>query len=117
MRAFTPNATVVNWTNSEVVNTARIEEYEGNLLRYVDEYLCEESILSQLGKTVSAIKLGVAQVTLIPRNQGRFPNSLQQQVFVWENTSTLSETPQLSWFSGTVYPYNPPDYGAGTLKL
>ena len=117
MKAFTPNATVVNWTNSEVVNTARIEEYEGNLLRYVDEYVCEESILSQLGRDVSAIKLGVAQVTLIPRNQGRFPNSQQQQVFVWENASTLSETPQLSWFSGTSYPYSPPDYGTGTLKL
>jgi hypothetical protein len=117
MKAFTPNATVTNWTNSEVVNTARIEEYEGNLLRYVDEYLCEESILSQLGRDISAIKLGAAQVTLIPRNQGRFPNSRQQQVFVWENTSTLTETPQLSWFSGTAYPYNPPNYGTGTLKL
>jgi hypothetical protein len=117
MRAFTPNATVVNWTNSAVVNTTRIEEYEGNLLRYVDEYLCEEPILSQLGRDISAIKLGITQVTLIPRNQGRFPNSRQQQVYVWENASTLSETPQLSWYSGTAYPYSPPDYGTGTLKL
>jgi hypothetical protein len=29
----------------------------------------------------------------------------------------LAETPQLSWFSGTTYPYNPPQYGAGTMKL
>jgi hypothetical protein len=73
--------------------------------------------LSQLGRDISAIKLGISQITLIPRNQGRFPNSRQQQVFVWENATTLSETPQLSWFSGTAYPYNPPDYGTGTLKL
>ena len=40
MRAFTPSATVVNWTNTTVANTARFEEYQGNLLRYVDQYIC-----------------------------------------------------------------------------
>lgn len=117
MLAFTPNATVVNWTNTTVTNTARIEEYEGNLLRYVDKYICEESILSQLGRDISAIKLGVAQITLIPKNKGRFTNSQDNIVYVWENTSTITETPQLSWYSGTSYTYNPPNYGEGTLKL
>ena len=117
MRAFTPNATVVNWTNTTVANTARIEEYEGNLLRYVDKYTCEESILSQLGRDISAIKLGNAQITLVPKNRGRFSNNQENLVYVWENTSTLSETPQLSWYSGTAYPYTPPSYGDGTLKL
>ena len=117
MRAFTPNATVVNWTNTTVVNTARIEEYEGNLLRYVDKYTCEESILSQLGRDISAIKLGNAQITLVPKNKGRFSNNQENLVYVWENTSTLAETPQLSWYAGTTYPYTPPSYGEGTLKL
>lgn len=117
MRAFTPDATVVNWTNTTVANTARIEEYEGNLLRYVDEYVCEEDILSQLGRDISAIKLGIAQITIIPKNSGRFSNSRQQAVYVWENTASITETPQLSWYSGTSYPYNPPQYGTGTMKL
>ncbi len=117
MKAFTPDATVINWTNTTVTNTARIEEYEGNLLRYVDQYICEEDILSQLGRDISAIKLGVAQITLIPKNSGRFSNSRQQAVYVWENTSSITETPQLSWYSGTPYSYNPPQYGEGTMKL
>jgi hypothetical protein len=117
MFAFTPPETVVNWTNTTVVNTARNEEYAGNLLRYVDQYVCEEAILSQLGRDISAIKLGIAQITVIPKNKGRFANSQEQALFVWENTATLTEVPQLSWSSGTTYPYSPPDYGTGTLKL
>ena len=117
MKAFSPNLTVTNWTNTTVTNTARIEEYEGNLLRYVDQYVCEENILSQLGRDISAIKLGIAQVTLIPNNKGRFSNSQENIVYVWENAATLAETPQLSWFSGTTYPYTPPDYKTGTMKL
>ncbi len=117
MLAFTPADTVVNWTNTTVVNTARNEEYAGNLLRYVDQYVCEENILSQLGRDISAIKLGIAQITVIPKNNGRFSNSRQQSIFVWENTSSLTEVPQLSWYSGTTYQYSPPQYGEGTMKL
>lgn len=117
MQAFTPSATVTNWTNTTVSNTARVQEYAGNLLRYVDQYVCEENILSQLGRDISAIKLGIAQITLIPKNKGRFTNSQEQVKFVWENTATLTEVPQLSWYSGTPYPYSPPNYGEGTLKL
>jgi hypothetical protein len=117
MRAFTPDFTVVNWTNTTVTNTARIEEYEGNLLRYVNAYTCEEDIKSQLGRDISAIKLGIAQITIIPKNNGRLSNARQNSVFVWENTATITETPQISWYSGTTYPYNPPNYGSGTMKL
>jgi hypothetical protein len=117
MRAFTPSDTLVNWTNTTVGNTARIQEYAGNLLRYVDRYLCEEDILSQLGRDISAIKLGIAQITVIPKNSGRFTNSRPKATFVWENTATLTEVPQLSWYSGTTYPYTPPVYGDGTLRL
>ena len=117
MKAFTPNATVTNWTNTTVVNTARIEEYEGNLLRYVRKYVCEQDVLSQLGRDISAIKLGVAQITLVPKDKGRFSNSFNRSVFVWENTSSIQTTPQLSWYSGTTYAYNPPVYNEGTLNL
>jgi hypothetical protein len=117
MRAFTPPATVINWTNTQVVNTARIEEYAGNLLRYVSFYTCEQEILPQLGTLISAMKLGIAQITLIPRNKGRFSDTNQESVFVWENTSSYTATPQLSWFTGTTYQYNPPNYRAGTLRL
>jgi len=117
MLAFTPEDTIVNWTNTTVVNTARIEEFEGNLLRYVDLYTCEEAILSQLGRDISAIKLGVAQITIIPKNKGRFTNSREKLVYVWENTATIGETPQLSWYSGTPYTEDPPDYSEGTMRL
>ena len=117
MRAFTPSLTDFNWTNTTVVNTARIEEYKGNLLRYVNFYECEQDIFSQLGRDVSAIKLGIAQVTLIPKNSKRFSNSLQEITYVWENTSTLAGVPELSWYTGTTYAYNPPNYSTGTLNL
>jgi hypothetical protein len=117
MKAFTPGSTVTNWTNTTVVNTARNEEYAGNLLRYVSKYNCEESILSQLGRDISAIKLGIAQITLIPKDKGRFTNSRGNSVFVWENTPSALVTPQLSWYNGTQYPYTPPTYGEGTLNL
>ena len=117
MLAFTPEETVVNWTNTTVVNTARIEEFEGNLLRYVNKYACEEAILSQLGRDISAIKLGVAQITIIPKNKGRFTNSREKLVYVWENAATIGDTPQLSWYSGTPYAETPPDYSEGTMRL
>lgn len=117
MRAFSPNLTVTNWTNTTVTNTARIEEYGGNLLRYVDLFVCEENILSQLGRDISAIKLGIAQITLIPKNKGRFSNSQEKVVYVWENADSFTEVPQLSWYTGTPYAYQPPDYGDGTMRL
>jgi len=86
-------------------------------LRYVEKYTCAENILSQLGRDISAIKLGVAEITLIPKDQGRFSNSYNQSTFVWENTDSAAITPQLSWFTGTTYPYSPPTYGEGTLNL
>lgn len=117
MKAFTPSTTVTNWTNTTVANTARIQEYAGNLLRYVDFYTCEQDIFSQLGKDVSATKLGITQVTLIPRDSGRFSNSFSRSVFVWEDTDSATEVSQLSYFTGTTYPYSPPDYKTGTFAL
>jgi len=117
MRAFTPPLTVVDWTATEVVDTARVQEYAGNLLRYVNFYTCEQDILSQLGRDVSAIKLGIAQITLIPKDSGRYNNSRPQTIYVWEDTKTLVEVPQLSYYSGTPYQFTPPNYKTGTLNL
>jgi len=117
MRAFTPSVTVTDWTNTTVSNTARIQEYAGNLLRYVDAYTCEQDIFSQLGKDISSIKLGIAQVTLVPRDSGRHSNSFSRSIFVWEPTSSATEVPQLSYFTGTTYIYKPPTYGTGTFAL
>jgi len=117
MRAFSPSPTLINWTQTTVADSARNQEYAGNLLRYVDDYTCEQPILSQLGLVTSAIKLGIAQITLIPKNKGRFTDDRENLVFVWENTATLSQTPQLSWYTGTNYALRPPVYGNGTLAL
>jgi hypothetical protein len=117
MRAFSPVPTVTDWTNTTVVNTTRIEEYEGNLLRYVNAYTCDEQIKSQFGRDISAIKLGIASITLIPKNGGRFSNASAPYLYVWENASTSTEVPQLSWLTGTTYPYSPPNYRNGTMGL
>jgi hypothetical protein len=59
----------------------------------------------------------VAQITIIPKNKGRFTNSREKLVYVWENTATIGETPQLCWYSGTPYAETPPDYSEGTMRL
>ena len=117
MRAFTPSLTVVDWTGTQVVNTSRIQEYAGNLLRYVREYTCDEDILPQLGRVTSATKLGVADITLITKSTGQLTNAFPRSKFVWENTTSFNEVPQLSWFTGTTYEYSPPNYDGGTLNL
>lgn len=117
VRAFSPSLTVTSWSGTTEENTARFEEYAGNLLRYVSEYVCEESVLPQFGDEVSAIKLGIAQITIIPRNTSRQAMSLPQLSFVWENTSSPAQIPQLSWYTSTTFQYSPPNYQGGTLAL
>lgn len=117
VRAFTPSPLTTDWSNTEVSNTARIQEYAGNLLRYVNAYTCDEKILSQFGRDTSAIKLGIAQITLVPKNRGRFSNALATYKYVWEDSSTSTETPQLSWYTGTTYGFTPPEYRNGTMGL
>lgn len=116
MTAFSPGLTVLDWTRVETENTVRHEEYSGNLLRYVALYSCEEPVLSQFDLKTSAFKLGVAQISLIPKGSGNTPNLNQKMTFVWENSS-LSDSAELSWYPGTSYPYSPPDYREGTLRL
>ena len=116
-RAFTPAPNVTNWTGTLGPNSTRYEEYAGNLLRYVTQYKCEEQVLSQSGRETSSIKLGVASITLRTRSSGRGANTAFQNTFVWENTATLSENPQLSWFTSSTFPFSPPSYREGTLAL
>ena len=117
MKSFTPPITVTNWTGMVANNTARYEEFAGNLLRFVVSYRCEEPVLSQYGLETSSIKLGSCQITIIPRNTGRNFSSSPNLVYVWENASTLNEVPDLSWYTGTTFEYRPPNYGEGTLAL
>lgn len=117
MRAFTPTTTVTSWTGLTENNTTRFEEYAGNLLRYVSSYSCEEPILPQSGKETSSIKLGIAQITIVPKSTNRSSSSSTNLTYVWENTATLGEDPQLSWYTSTTFPYSPPNYRSGTLAL
>jgi hypothetical protein len=116
-KAFTPPTTVMNWTGMTEANSTRYEEYAGNLLRYVSSYRCEEPILPQSGKETSSIKLGIAQITIIPKNIGRNNNSYPNLTYIWENTATISESPQLSWYTNSSFEFQPPNYRNGTLAL
>ncbi len=117
MKSFTPQKTVTNWSGLPADNTSRYEEYAGNLLRYVVSYRCEEPVLSQYGVETSSIKLGSCQITVVPRNTGRNFSSSPSLTYVWENTSTLGQIPDLSWYTGTTFALSPPNYGEGTLAL
>jgi hypothetical protein len=116
MAAFTPDPEVVNWSRTVTSNSPRIEEYAGNLLRYVTLYQCEENVLSQYDIQTSAFKLGVAHITIVPKGSGNLSSLSQKQTFVWENAAA-SVAPELSWYSGTSYQYEPPNYSEGTLRL
>jgi len=117
MRAFVPSEETVDWSGVTVKNSVRIEEYRGNLLRYVSAYSCEEEILPQLGSTTSSIKLGSCQITLSPISSSPSSSSYGKNTFVWEPTLTENENPQLSWYSGSKFSSYPPEYGEGTLAL
>jgi hypothetical protein len=117
MRAFTPPTTVTSWSGSQKTNSCRYEEFTGNLLRFVTKYVCEEPVLPQFGDETSSIKLGVAQITIIPKDTMMGNNKNQRIVYVWENTQSLVESPELSWYTGTSFQFSPPNYREGTLAL
>ena len=116
-RAFSPKQKVVDWTGIERDNSARYEEYAGNLLRYVASYSCEEEVLPQSGKETSSIRLGIATITLVPRSTGVGTNSSSSISFVWEDPLLSNGSPELSWFTSTKFPFSPPEYRDGTLAL
>ena len=111
-RYFTAKSPAYNWDGQEVVDTVRIEELSGNLLRVVTRYVCEEQIKSPNGPDTSGIKLGITQLSL------RAKNAIgAQNIFVWENTNFASEVPALSYATGGKEAFNPVSYGDGTLAL
>jgi hypothetical protein len=116
MTAFTPEPNVSSWTQLDAPNSPRNEEYAGNLLRYVSMYTCEEPILPQFDLLTSSMKLGVAQITIVPKNTGRLFGLNQKLSFVWENSDSATSA-ELSWFPGTSFPYPPVNYMEGTLQL
>lgn len=116
MAAFTPAPNVNSWTQLEVSNSPRNEEYAGNLLRYVSTFTCEEPILPQFDLLTSSMKLGVAQITIVPKNTGKLFGLNQKLTYVWENSDSNTSA-ELSWFPGTTYPYKPVNYMEGTLQL
>ena len=112
IRSFTPPTTVTTWAGPEQVNTERVEEVFGNLLKFVVRAEGQDNIFSRLGPQVSAVRLGVANVKL--RSQA---NKNPESNFVWEATESNLVPPQLSYFTGTQFGFRPVDYGSGTLAL
>jgi hypothetical protein len=112
MRYFTARSPVYNWDGEEVIDTARLEELGGNLLRIVNKYTCEESILAPSGSDTSGNKLGVFQVFFKAKNS--YGSTTK---FVWENTQVFSEVPQLSYATDAKEVFQPVSYGDGTLAL
>jgi hypothetical protein len=112
MQYFTAKSPVYNWDGDETVDTARLEELSGNLLRVVSRYECEENIQPANGNDTSAIKLGVAQISLRPKN-----GLGTESMFIWENTNFASQVPALSFATGGKEVFDPVSYGSGTLAL
>lgn len=111
VRSFNAPTTVTSWAG-ESINTPRIEEVFGNLLKYTVLATGSERISTRLGPDVSASKLGVANIQVI--SQG---NTEAKSTFVWESTDNAATPPQLSYYPRTTFAYKPVDYGTGTLAL
>lgn len=111
-RYFNAEPIVYNWDALEVLNTARLEELSGNLLRVVSKYICEENILAPNGPSTSGTKLGIAQISLRSKSADK-----SVATFVWENTNSPSQAPQLSYASGSKEIFPLTNYGDGTLAL
>jgi hypothetical protein len=112
IRSFTPPSTVTTWVGPDQPNSERAEEVFGNVLKFVVRAEGQEDIYSRLGPQVSATKLGVANIKL--RSQA---NKNPENNFVWESTDAVLTPPQLSFFTGTQFTYQPVNYGKGTLAL
>ena len=112
IRFFTAKSPAYNWDGQEVIDTARIEELSGNLLRIVTRYDCEERIKAPNGPDTSGLKLGITNIIL------RAKSSVgTSSTFVWEGTQFASQVPALSYATGGKEVFKPVSYGDGTLAL
>jgi hypothetical protein len=108
---FTPPVETTSWVG-QTLNTPRIEEVNGNLLKFVIKAEDSERVYSRLGTQVGAVKLGTMTVSMEAKSTGGGTGT-----FVWEATPTSSQTPSLSYSSLTQTQFGKVDYGNGTLAL
>jgi hypothetical protein len=110
-RSFTPPEIVMTWAG-EQLNTPRVEEVFGNLLKFVVLSECSARIFSRLGAQVSTNKLGTATVNVTSKS-----NTEASYTYVWESTRYSSDPTQLSYFPQSAFAFGPINYGAGTIAL
>ena len=111
-RSFTPTDTKIVWNGTTFPNSLRLEEIQRNTLKFVELAVGVESIKSRLRDSASTVKLGTCQLNIKSKNVGSTTGT-----YVWENTNTAVAAPKLSYYPGTAFPYEPVDYGDGTLAL
>ena len=111
-RSFTPTDTKIVWNGTPLPNSLRLEEIQRNTLKFVELAVGAESIKSRLRDSASTVKLGTCQLNIKSKNVGSTTGT-----YVWENTNTAVAAPKLSYYPGTAFPYEPVDYGDGTLAL
>jgi hypothetical protein len=109
-RSFTPTGRANTWAGSQL-NSPRIEEVSGNLLKFSVKAEGSQRIISRLGPSISTSKLGIADIRVQSKT-----NSQTNFQFVWESTLTASAPLQMS-YSPTQTEFKPVDYGDGTLAL
>ena len=112
IRSFTPPTTRTVWNSTVIQSSPRSEEIIGNTLKFVKLANSADNITSRLRDFASTTKLGTCQINLTSKSIGSVSNS-----FVWESTIYSGQTPALSYYPTTDYPYGPVDYGTGTLAL
>jgi len=110
--SFTPPVQRTVWNGQVLESTPRIEEIFGNLLKFVVEAECDETVASRLRDNASTIKLGTCQTNLMSKAAGAAVDT-----FVWESSAFAGIDPPLSMTPGSTFPYGPVDYGTGTLAL
>ena len=93
---FTAKSPAYNWDGQEVVDTARIEELSGNLLRIVNRFECEEQIKAPNGPDTSGIKLGITQLSLRSKKHPTWRISLCGKTPTSRARRRHSPTPQVA---------------------
>ena len=112
IHSFTPPETVVtDYSEVIVANTPRVEEIQGNLLKFVELKDCNQIMSSRLRDNASTLKLGACQLNIRSKSVGSATTT-----YVWEPTANADEASVLSYYPGkTLLP--PVNYGTGTLHL
>ena len=105
LKPFTASEEQVDFTGSLVVNSARTEELNKNLLQILNKAKCDELVYSRTGDGASLTSLGVCDFKFVPDNGLQFTTQI-----VTEDNGNLSYSPSLKNIT-------PIDYGEGTFSL